>query len=277
MWNQWQYLPDNIDMELLAIIIAFGLYHFVEKPTAMRSFNWLEKLRLYISQWLPEDNGNFILTVILPLFLLYVILVKVFAFSDDSLPAFLVDVLLVYYCLGPDTIDKMVNQHNTKNKLDLPANATAEQLINKLTDAALHRWFGVFFWFLVLGVYGALLYRGICYFSKVENQNVKTSATNTLKVMEFPVIILMTLSLALASDFDRIWQHCKQYLNIETLKTLNSQFMYKSMDFAVEQCEIEESDENKANIVELTTYTVLKRMLVVWLVFSALMVIFSIG
>lgn len=190
---------------------------------------------------------------------------------------FMIDVLLVYYCLGPDTIENMIRKKQTTEALKLPANASAEQLIYKLTDAALHRWFGVFFWYVLLGVYGALIYRMICYFTQANGQDFQLIATRVLKVIEFPVVILMTVSLALASDFDRIWQHCKQYLNSETLRTLNSQFMYKSMDFAVEQCEIEKSDENKANIVELTTYTVLKRMLVVWLVFSALMVIFSIG
>ena len=58
---------------------------------------------------------------------------------------------------------------------------------------------------------------------------------------------------------------------------MNCQFLYKSMDFAVEQCEIETKDENKDQIIELTTFTVLKRMLVVWLVLVALLVIFTKG
>jgi membrane protein required for beta-lactamase induction len=155
---------------------------------------------------------------------------------------------------------------------------TPEKIVNQLTDAALHRWFGVFFWYVVLNVYGALLYRVMCHLAQTEgNHQVKSDLMSLMKLVEFPVTILMTVSLALASDFDRIWQHCKQYLTVETLKNLNSQYMYKSMDFAVEQCEIEKNDENNSQIIQLTTYKVLKRMLVVWLVFSALMVIFSIG
>ena len=154
---------------------------------------------------------------------------------------------------------------------------TPQHIINAMTDAALHRWFGVFFWYAVLNVYGAVLFRVVCHMNASRIDKDEGAITSFIKVLEFPVAVLMTVSLALASDFDRIWKHCKQYLNGETIRTLNSQFMYQSMDYAVEQCEIDSSGLNDAKIVEITTYTVLKRMLVVWLVFAALMVIFSIG
>ncbi|MCB1582250.1 MAG: hypothetical protein R3E90_15605 [Marinicella sp.] len=265
-------------MKLLAILFAFALYHFVEKPAAMKSFNWLLSLQNWIKQYINDNQGRFAFTLLLPLFVLWFLLSQVFVFADDSVLQMLLHILLVYYCLGPDTIEKMIKNKQTGEQLQLSPESTAEETVNKLTTAALHRWFGVFFWYIILNVYGALVYRMVCFLAYHHNEEqIQSVAGRMLRVIEFPVTVLMTLSLALASDFDRIWQHCKQYLHMGTIKTLNSQFMYKSMDFAVEQCEIEESDENKDQIVALTTFKVLKRMLVVWLVFSALLVIFSIG
>ncbi len=265
-------------MKLLAIILAFGLYHYMDKPAAMRSFDWLLKLNDWIKQFIQDNQGVLAFTILLPLLFLWVLIAHIFAFADDSIIGMLVQVLILYYCLGPETIVGMIASKKTHQELGLPADAKPQDIVNKLTTAALHRWFGVFFWYIVLNVYGALVYRMVCFLSLHHNdKNMQTVANRMLRVIEFPVTVLMTLSLALASDFDRIWQHCKQYLNVETIKTLNSQYMYRSMDFAVEQCEIEESDENKEQIIELTTFRVLKRMLVVWLVFSALLVIFSIG
>lgn len=265
-------------MKLLAIILAFGLYRYVEKPMVLRSFNWLTEFKIWWQQWIENLYAQIAMVIVLPLLGLYFLLSSVFDFSDNSIAYLLVHVAVLYYCLGPETILAMIKHDTTKQQLDISEGIKAEKLVYKITDAALHRWFGVFFWYVVLNVYGALIYRLLCHLTHNEkDKQLKAVLKSMMRLIEFPVTIMMTASLALASDFDRIWKYCKQYLTIETLKSLNSQFMYKSMDFAVEQCEIDENDENKTQIIELTTYKVLKRMLVVWLVFSALMVIFSIG
>jgi len=262
-------------VKLLALIIAFGLYHWVEKPSFLQSFSWLEQLYSFLKQKIEDAQITLFLSVVLPVIGLYVVAEKLFDFSTDSLAYLVTHVVVIYYCLGPHTIKGMVDNNATKQALKLSDDATAQEVIVGITNAAMHRWFGVFFWYVVLNIYGAVLYRVVCFLA--QSKQVGVLASKTLKVIEFPVTIMMTVSLALASDFDRIWRHCKQYLTTETLWTLNSQFMYKSMDYAVEQCEIETADENKAKIIEMTTLTVLTRMLVVWLVFVALLVLFSIG
>lgn len=265
-------------MKLLAIILAFGLFQYLPKPLFMNAFNWLNECRIWLKQWFENPYAQLAMVVAVPVFVVAVLMAQFFDFSDNSVGYLLIHVGLLYYCLGPQTVLSMIKQSSPQQQDDMADDVTPEIRVGKITDAALHRWFGVFFWYVVLNVYGALIYRFLCHLSHTEKDStVKAKLTDLMRIIEYPVIVLMTVSLALASDFDRIWKHCKQYLTIETLKSLNSQFMYKSMDFAVEQCEIEENDENQALIIELTTYKVLKRMLVVWLVFSALMVIFSIG
>lgn len=265
-------------MKLLALILAFGFYHYLEKPSPMRSFDWLLRLQLQIRKYVQDNQGSLAISLIIPLLILWIVMTQIFSFADDSILGMMIHALVIYYCLGPETLISLIKNKQSHQPAETKSETQPAEIVSHLTTAALHRWFGVFFWYILFNVYGALFYRMVCFMSlSAQNQDVKEIAGKVLQVIEFPVTILMTLSLALASDFDRIWQHCKQYLNAETIKTLNSQYMYKSMDFAVEQCEIEESEENKDYIVELTTFTVLKRMLVVWLVFSSLLVIFSIG
>ncbi len=265
-------------MKLLAIILAFALFQYMKKPEALQSFSWLRKMDSWLLKWFENPQARLTVSILLPSMLLYVLATNVLSFPVDSIGYLLFHVVILYYCLGPKPIFDMINQNQTRQQLKINEDVAPEVVINKLTDAALNRWFAVFFWYLVFNIYGALIYRLLSELSLTEKNTIAQKRLQALlRVIEFPVVIIMTVSLALASDFDRIWQHCKQYLTTETITGLNSQFMYKSMDFAVEQCEIEESDENKAQIIEFTTYRVLKRMLVVWLVFSAIMVIFSIG
>lgn len=263
-------------MKLLAIIIAFGLFNYVAKPQFLISFQWLKQLQTWVNQSVSSVQIQWLIQVLIPLTLLWFIVDVLVDVRINSVSYLLIHVAVLYYCLGPRTIAADLEDQTLRDKLNIPVEAAPNQIVTALTDAALHRWFGVFFWYVVLGIYGALGYRIICYIARHSDAIVEF-AVKMLKLIEFPVIILMTVSLALASDFDKIWKHCKQYLTRETMLALNSLFLYKSMDFAVEQCEIETQDEQKEQIVERTTFTVLKRMLVVWLVFVALLVLFSKG
>jgi AmpE protein len=261
-------------MKLLAIIIAFGLFHYVGKPAALRSFGWLELLQKQLKAWFDDSQIQTVLMVILPLLLLWVLEDGLMDLSADSVGYLLLSILLLYYCLGPNTLAADLHNSSLRSKLKISDESTATEIIYALTDAALHRWFGVFFWYVVLGIYGALLYRVVCWMALHSNEH-NSHERKTAQLLEFPVTVFMTVSLAIASDFDRVWKHCKQYLNQETLLSLNSLFLYKSMDFAVGHCEIETKDEDKAHITEQTTFLVLKKMLVVWLVFVALLVLFT--
>ena len=265
-------------MKLLAILLAFALLRWLEKPTALRSFAWVDQLHDWLKGFDFKLNQVFAFTVLLPLLVLAVLMTTVFDFESDSLLYLVLHVFIIYYCLGPETMQHLLAQSARQESSDKTTeDPSAQQVINAMTDAALHRWFGVFFWYGILNVYGAVLFRVVCHLQQASIEKDADAIRSFIRLLEFPVAVLMTVSLALASDFDRIWRHCKQYLNGETIRTLNSQFMYQSMDYAVEQCEIDSSGLNDATVVEMTTYTVLKRMLVVWLVFAALMVIFSIG
>jgi len=82
-------------------------------------------------------------------------------------------------------------------------------LVEAVFGSALRRWFGVLFWFLVLGASGALLYRLIQLMAEGEPAERLPAATRDgarglLALVDWPVAQLMTLSLALVGNFDTV-------------------------------------------------------------------------
>jgi AmpE protein len=74
---------------------------------------------------------------------------------------------------------------------------------------ALRRWFGVLFWFLLLGPFGAVLYRLTALSAEGEaarelpGETVEGART-LLAILEWPVAQLLTLALALVGNFDTV-------------------------------------------------------------------------
>jgi len=82
-------------------------------------------------------------------------------------------------------------------------------LVSAVFQNALRRWFGVLFWFLVMGPTGALLYRLAvlscegAYARKVPMET-RDGAATLLKLLDWPVAQLLTLALALVGNFDTV-------------------------------------------------------------------------
>jgi AmpE protein len=79
---------------------------------------------------------------------------------------------------------------------------------------ALERWFGTLFWFAVLGIYGAVLYRltdrmTVGDIDMPEGQQMLFRRLR--QVLEWPVAQLMTLALAIATDFDSVHKAWRKY------------------------------------------------------------------
>ena len=86
--------------------------------------------------------------------------------------------------------------------------------INSVFSKALKRWFGIIFWFAVLGIYGALLYRLATWLTDNDVglfEEQKDLFTRLCTIMEWPVAQLITLSLAIATDFDSVYRAWKKY------------------------------------------------------------------
>jgi AmpE protein len=261
-------------MKLLALILAYVLSHLVSKPHRFRQFDWFKSW----SKWFVKNTNwsiaefSVITIIAVPVLLVSVVLLSLF---DSVIGNLLVSIVILSYCIGPESLEEDVDSGEIKTKLGIRKNAKAAVLIKKMTQLSLQRWFGVFFWYVVLGIVGALVYRLserlYCYTGN--QSHMKKAIEQLLKILNYPVAWMMVVSLAIASDFERIFKKCKAYMNSENIKSMDDTFLYEAADFAVENCEVETDSDTS---IEQVTINVLKRMLLVWLVFVSILVILAV-
>lgn len=261
-------------MKLLALILAYLISHLITKPQRFRQFAWFEtwsKWFFSVVNWSVSEL-SVIAVVGIPVVAISSILLGVF---DSTMGNLLVAILVLGYCIGPESLEEEVASGDIRSKLGIRKNSKISLLIKKMTQISLKRWFGVFFWYVVLGVVGALIYRlseRLDFYTK-DDEDVKSSIQKLMKILNYPVAWMMVISLAIASDFERIYKKCKAYMSIENIKSMDDTFLYEAADFAVENCEVESENESS---IEQVTINVLKRMLLVWLVFVSILVILAV-
>jgi AmpE protein len=261
-------------MKLLALIFAYMVSHYVSNPQKFRRFEWYESWIRWSSERLKGFNAELLTIIIVALPALLISLLAL-QFVDSIIGSLLISILILSYCIGPESLEEDVNSGEIRKRLGIRSNATISTLIKKMTQVAMRRWFAVFFWYVVLGIFGVLLYRlseRLDHYTKT-NDNIKFSIAKLMAILNYPVAWMMVMLLAIASDFERIYKKCKPFLNIKTITSMDDSFLYEATDFAVENCEVEpESDSS----IEQVSIRVLKRMLVVCMVFISILVIFAV-
>jgi AmpE protein len=255
-------------MKLLALLIAFAISHFISKPERFRNFNWLSKLNQWVikNKFFESKDINMLVVLFIPIFIIHVFSQW---FFDSSLGSFIISIVVLIYCIGPKSLEEQFSK-----AVGYESNEAPKKTISLITRLSLHRWFGVFFWYVVLGIVGALLYR---FSERLCEQNNNSEYSDTyaklLQILNYPVAWMMVLALAIASDFERVYKKCSPYMSMRNIKSIDDRFLYEAMDFAVENCE---TDENHEISLEQTSLNVLKRMLIVCLVFVSVLVILAI-
>ena len=220
-------------MTIIAILLAFGLCHFVRELGRVRKRQWLTawvnfsndafgKLPLW------KDVLGFLVIIAVPLLLLLLInQLLISAFGSTG--SFLLALVVLIYSFGPRDLDtdvaEIVGAEDDEQRsetmeqfLHQPVPEDADEARAVAVEAvfrkALRRWFGVIFWFAVLGIVGAFLYRMVDW---LVNENHKLTEdqkglfTRLLQIMDWPAAQLMTLSLAIATDFDSVFRAWKSY------------------------------------------------------------------
>ena len=211
---------------LLAVIVALAIGHLAPAVAAsLRQFGWFRGWLQWLNMQFPEGSfwrgrGGIALALVVPL-LVVGLLQLALAQPLWGFVGLLFDIAVLFWCWGPRDLDVDVAQ-----VLDAPDAASrrtaAERLFSPgtplrmdgggLVEAvfrnALRRWFGVLFWFWVLGPFGALLYRlGVLaaeHDADLLPHATREGARTWLAVLEWPVAQLVTLSLALVGNFDSV-------------------------------------------------------------------------
>ena len=220
-------------MTIIAILIAFALCHFVRELGRFRNDRWLRAwtgIARDAFGKLPAWEGvtGFVLIIALPLLgLLLVNQVLVAALGVTG--AFLLALAVLVYTFGPRDLDTEIagileQQDEEKRSAALAGllgGAVPEdpvlcrkQTVDAVFLQALRRWFGVIFWFAVLGIIGAFLYRMVDWLVRgdygLEPEQLGLF-TRLQQIMDWPAAQLMTLALAISTDFDSVFRAWKHY------------------------------------------------------------------
>ena len=214
---------------LLAVIVALAIGHLAPDIAAgLRRYDWFAGWLRWLNAQFPEGSfwrGRYGIALALVLPLLVVGLLQVAL--DKPVWGFiglLFDIAVLFYCWGPRDLDLDVDAI-----VDAPDAAARDAAIARLSPnandtpalivavfhAARRRWFGVLFWFLLLGAVGAVLYRFVALAAEDDAALLpvgnSTGAKRLLAWLDWPVSQLMALFMALVGDFDTVFSAWKQH------------------------------------------------------------------
>jgi len=215
-------------MTLAAVVVALVLGHLAQGlAEALRRHGWFDDWLRWLGAksqaggiW--HGRWGVVLALLPPL-----LVVGLLQWTLDTLLYGVVGLLfgigVLFYCWGPRDLDLDVDaivdapdaaaRNAAIARLSPNANDTPA-LIVAVFHAARRRWFGVLFWFLLLGAFGAVLYRLIALAAEDDAASLPpenaTGAKRLLAWLDWPVSQLMALFMALVGDFDTVFGAWKQ-------------------------------------------------------------------
>lgn len=214
---------------LLAVVVTLVLGHFAPALTGtLRDHvGWQAWLR-WLDARAPGDGawrgGAGLAIALLPVLLVVALLQWLLHDALFGLPSLLFGVLVLFHAWGPRDLDRDADAVLAATTGDARLAAAAHlwpplrrdaaslrpgALVDAVFDAALRRWFGVLFWFLLLGPVGALLYRLVAIVAEDAiamelPPALVEGARRVLALLDWPAAQLLSAALALVGNFDLV-------------------------------------------------------------------------
>jgi AmpE protein len=216
-------------MTLAAVVVALVLGHVAQGlAESVRRHGWFDDWLRWFGAHTNADgvwHGRWGLALALsPLLLVVAALQWALHVPLLGFPGLLFGIAVLFHCWGPRDLDLDVDAivdapdaaaRNAAISRLSPNGADTPTLLVAVFHAARRRWFGVLFWFLVLGAVGAVLYRLVALAAEddaalLPAENA-TGAKRLLAWLDWPVSQLMALFMALVGDFDTVFSAWKQH------------------------------------------------------------------
>lgn len=215
---------------LIATLIVFFLTHSAPALARWRDYAWLRSWQEQVGR-AGGDVAGLLLAIGIPVLLCALVqialhgrMLGVFALAFAT--------VVLFHCWGPrdlerdaEAIDKAPDsdqrlaaaQALRGDEVRQPLPLESAALVEATFVAALRRWFGVLFWFAVLGPAGALLYRIVQLLAfaplhaDVLTPRQRELSERAARVLDWLPAHLMALALALASNFDAVFKTWHDY------------------------------------------------------------------
>jgi len=278
-------------IRFVAILLVLFVAHLLPDLVRLRDFSWWRKWLQQLGKP-PSAGGALVLAIVAPV-LVCALVQWGLRTPWFGLPEFVFAAAVLYYCWGPrdlerdveaidaapDTAQRTVAAQALKVGNDGAQVAfDAEHLVIATFHAGLKRWFGVLFWFALLGPSGALLYRLAQLLAEETRLDDRETAQKFAALLDWAPAHIMALSLALASNFDAVFTSWRDYHRAHP-------HGYASLDLgyldAIARASVEAdvaAEESHADAHSPLTalddaMVLVRRVLVVWLTLIALLVI----
>lgn len=213
-------------LTLIAVVLALVVGHIVPGLMALRRYGWfvfwLSLLgKLFHGQTIWQGRFGALFAIGLPVIIVAVVQYFL-AGLWYGLPGFIFALIVLLYTWGPRDldldVDKVVDATDLESRREAATALFPEggeptlegpSLVEAVFRCALWRWFGVLFWFLLLGAAGALLYRLTTLSAQGEARKTipemqSQAASLFTSILNWPVAQLMTFGMALAANFDTV-------------------------------------------------------------------------
>lgn len=209
-------------MALISIILGLFLDRTFRHLHDLRDMAWFE----FYSQAILRVTRRitpplqFLLILAIPVSLLLSIQILLHDFLFN-IPGFIFGVILFIYCLGPACLSTDIEAYIQARTLgdedealhyagtitDATASTSPDQQISDVTRAILHvaneRIFATIFWFIILGPFGAILYRLISELSKqIEYNELAEFSEFIHSIMAWIPARMLAAGYALTGNFD---------------------------------------------------------------------------
>ncbi len=309
---------NAMSVTLIAAVVALVLGHLAPAlAVALRQYGWYGDWLRWLDTKFAE--GSFwrgpwgIALAVLPPLLLVALFQAALEEPLLGLGGLLFGIAVLFFTWGPRDLDVdvevIIDAPDPKARRAAaarlwPRTGTVSLDGGALAEAAfrnaLRRWFGVLFWFLVLGAVGAMLYRlvqlaadGIPDDATRDAASERRLPLETLRgtrtlltVLEWPVAQLMTLALALVGNFDSVlgaWRSAggasfrldNRFLGAAARASVNSELADEAADYEGQEDQARlDGIASVADLPELRdAMSLIWRSLLVWLAALALFVI----
>lgn len=212
-------------MALIAILLSLTLERLLGTLEGVRNFHWFATWSAWVHKQLPasspwQGEAGLVVVLLPPLLLL----VLVFQLLDGVwMPlSFLAGVMVLLYCMGPKDLEAEVEAFLEARERDdeesalwhaasllgkaLPENSRllTRQLVENILIEANSRVIAVFFWFVLLGPFGALLYRLTAIYQRTDTQGENGLAEASRRLMgllDWIPVRLCAIGYAMSGNF----------------------------------------------------------------------------
>ena len=276
-------------IKLVAILLVAFVSHVLPDLARLRDYSWW---RAWL-RWLGPPAPGVALAVGVGLPVLACALLQYgLRASWFGLVGFVFAVVVLYYCWGPRDLERDVEAvekapdsaarlaaaqalRRDGDHSELPF--AAENLVAATFEAALVRWFGVLFSFVLLGPCGALLYRLAQLLAAAPAAEDPALARKFAALLDWLPAHLMALALALASNFDAVFTAWRDYHRAHAHGYTNLDLGFLDAigrASVVADVAADGQADAQSPLVALDDAMVLvRRVLVIWLTLMALVVL----